>query len=237
MELRLEPKKVAQAFAAVVALLTLVNSVLLFFYFYLGDDELYGLIDYFDFDIEGNIPTLYSAVAVLCCSALLAVITRAKWHQPDGRRNYWLGLAVLFLFLALDEGTAIHENFSDLLEYHMVAEGPLFFLWVVPYGIAVILLAALYARFVWELPTETRRHLILAGVLFLTGALGIEMLGAREADLNGYETITYCALYTVEEVLEMTGIIIFIYGLLTYIGNEIGELTLRIGPAGSTRQP
>ncbi len=45
---------------------------MLFFNIYLGDDEPFGLIDLFDFDIEGNIPTLYSAVSVLFCSALHA---------------------------------------------------------------------------------------------------------------------------------------------------------------------
>ena len=80
------------------AVLTVINSVLLFFYFYLDDDELFGLIDFFDFDHEGNIPTLYSAVAVLFCAALLALITRANWHKLDGKRFYWLGLTLLFLF-------------------------------------------------------------------------------------------------------------------------------------------
>ena len=58
MEIKVDPKQVAIAYLWVAAVLTLINRVLLFFYFYLGDDELFGLIDFFDFDIEGNIPTL-----------------------------------------------------------------------------------------------------------------------------------------------------------------------------------
>ena len=91
MEIRVDPKKVAIAFLWMAATLAVINSILLFFYFYLDDDELYGLIDFFDFDIEGNIPTLYSAVSVLFCSALLALITHVNWHKPDGKRYYWLG--------------------------------------------------------------------------------------------------------------------------------------------------
>jgi len=51
-----------------------------------------------------------------------------------------------------------------------------------------------YLKFVWALPKRTRLHFIMAGVIFLTGALGVEMLGAREADLYGYDTVIYCFL-------------------------------------------
>ena len=186
MELRVDPKNVAIAFLSVAAVLTIINSVLLFLSFYLGDDELFGLLDFFDLDIEGNVPSLYSAVAVLFCSVLLALITHVNWHKSDGRRFYWLGLTILFVFLAVDEGTAIHEQIGTFLERYMDAEGALYFLWVVPYGVVTLVLGLAYSRFVWELPKDTRLRFVTAGVIFLVGALGIEMLGAREADLHGH---------------------------------------------------
>jgi hypothetical protein len=226
MEIKVEPKQVAIAFLWVAAVLTVINSVLLFFYFYLDDDELFGLIDLFDFAIEGNIPTLYAAVAILFCSALLALITHANWHRPDGRRFYWLGLTILFLFLAIDEGAAIHEAVGSYLERYLSAKGFLYYLWVVPYGIATVVLGLVFLKFVWELPKNTRVRFIVAGVIFLTGVLGIEMLGAREADLHGTETVAYCILYSLEEMLEMLGIILFIYALLSHLAQEMGRLTI-----------
>ena len=62
--------------------------------------------------------------------------------------------------------------------------------------------------------------------MFLIGALGVEMLGAREADLHGHSTITYCVLFTVEEMLEMLGIILFIYALLRHLAAETGRISL-----------
>jgi len=230
MEIRIDPKHVAVAFLSVAAVLAVINGVLLFFYFYLGDDELFGLIDFFDFDIEGNIPTLYSAVSVLFCSAILALITRVQWHKPDGKRFYWLGLAILFLLLGLDEGTAIHEEIGTFLERYMEAEGALYFLWVVPYGIGTVVIGLAYLKFVWELPKDTRLRFIMAGVIFLTGALGVEMLGAKEADLNGYTSVTYCLLYSLEEMLEMLGIILFIYALLSHLARETGRLSMVLEP-------
>ncbi|MDH3692687.1 MAG: peptidase M48 Ste24p, partial [Gammaproteobacteria bacterium] len=201
---------------------------LLFFYFYLGDGELFGLVDFFDFDHEGNVPTLYSAVSIVFCSTLLALITHANWRRLDGKRFYWLGLTILFLFLAIDEGTAIHEEVGTFLSRYMDGRGLLYFLWVVPYGIATVILGLAYLRFVWGLPRDTRTRFVMAGVIFVTGALGLDMLGAREADLNGYATVTYSLLYSLEEMLEMLGIVLFIYALLSHLAQEIGYLSVRL---------
>ena len=237
MEIKVDPKQVATAFLWVAAVLAIINSVLLFFNFYLGDDELFGLSDMFDFDHEGNVPTLYSAVAMLFCSALLALITHANWHRLDGKRMYWLGLTILFLFLAIDEGAAIHEKVGTFLERYMNATGALYFLWVVPYGVATLIFGLAFLKFVWELPKDTRARFVVAGVIFLTGALGIEMFGAREADLHGYYTVTYSVLYSLEEMLEMLGIILFIYALLSHLAKETGRLSvvLELAHGGPSR--
>ncbi len=226
MEITLQPKKVALAFFWVVMALTLIHSIVLFFYFYLKDEEVFGLVDIFDFDIEGNVPTLYSTVALLFCSALLAIIARSKWKEDAGWRMYWLGLAVLFLFLAIDEGVGLHEYLSEIFEKFMEAEGLLYFLWVVPYGIATVIVGLIYLRFVVNLPKPTRALFVVAGVIFLTGAVGIEMLSAREVDRHSIYTITYCLLYTFEELLEMLAIVLFIYALLSFIVEETGRLSI-----------
>ena len=238
MEITLQPKKVALAFFWVVMALTLIHSIVLFFYFYLKDEEVFGLVDIFDFDIEGNVPTLYSTVALLFCSALLAIIARSNWKKDAGWRMYWLGLAVLFLFLAIDEGVGLHEYLSEILEKFMEAEGLLYFLWVVPYGIATVIVGLIYLRFVLNLPKRTRALFVAAGVIFLTGALGIEMLSAREVDQHSIYTITYCLLYTFEELFEMLGIVLFIYALLSYIVQETGRLSIVVElPRSATSGP
>jgi hypothetical protein len=235
MEIRVDPKQIAIAFLWVVAVLTVINSVLLFFYYYLDDDDLFGLIDLFDFAIEGNIPTLYSAVAILFCSVLLALITYTNWHKPEGKRFYWLGLTMLFLFLAIDEGVAIHEAIGSYFERYLHAEGFIYFMWVVPYGIAVVVIGLIFLKFVRELPKTTRARFIAAGVIYLIGVLGIEMLGAREADLHSTYTVLYSMLYMLEELLEMLGIILFIYALLSHLTEETGPLSIVLQPADGNR--
>lgn len=234
-ELKIDPKQVAFVLLWIVMVLSLLNGFLLGLHFYLGNSPLDGLVDYFDLDVEGNVPTLYSAVITLACSALLALITRVNWNRPGGKRYHWLGLSVIFLFLGIDEGAAIHEELSDFLEQYMAAKGPLFFLWVIPYGIATAVLAFVYFKFVWGLSKMTRLRFIAAGLLFLGGALGVEMLSAIAADRYGYDSVSYTSLYSIEELLEMLGIVLFIYALLLHLAEETGGLVLRLSPREHNR--
>lgn len=227
-DIRIDPKRVARAFLWAVVFLSFMNASLLILNYYTVDSRFEGLLSFFDLDVEGNIPTLYSALAVLVCSGLLALITRIHWHRPDGKRWHWLGLTLLFFFLGLDEGTAIHEELGDFLEEYVAAEGALYFPWVIAYGIATAVIALLYLRFVLQLPRATRVRFIVAGLLFLGGALGFEMLSAIAADRSGYDSISYTVLYSIEEMLEMLGIVLFIYALLSYLAEEAGGLVLRL---------
>jgi len=115
MEIKVEPKKLATALLWIIALLTVIHSVVLFLYFY-RDDYVFGLVDLFDFDIEGNFPTFYSAVAMLLATGLLALITRANWNREGAYRFHWLALTGLMLFLAFDEATAIHETIGSFFD-------------------------------------------------------------------------------------------------------------------------
>ena len=100
----------------------------------------------------------------------------------------------------------------------MDSGGLLYFLWVIPYGIATFLLGLFYLRFLWRLPSATRRRFIVAGIIFLTGAIAFDMLGGLEAETYGFNNVIYCALYTIEEFLEMLGSILFLSALLRHLG-------------------
>jgi hypothetical protein len=69
---------------------------------------------------------------------------------------------------------------------------------------------------------------IIAAILFVSAAMGLDMLSGREADMYGTRTITYCILYTLEELLEMVAVIIFIHALLDYIEAEIGTIQIHV---------
>jgi len=230
MELTIEPKRLARFLLWIVAALTAINCFELYFYLFTDDQEVYGLVDLFDFAIEHNVPTFYSATAMLLAAGLLALITRANWRRAGGQRIYWLALTCMFVFLAVDEAVAIHEGIGDFFENYLQsrnyleAEGFLYFMWVLPYGIATLVLGIVFLRFVLGLPAPTRNRFIASGTLFLAGAVGLELFGAREADLHGMDTVVYSVLYTFEELFEMLGIVWFVYALASHLVTEFGQV-------------
>ena len=72
------------------------------------------------------------------------------------------------------------------------------------------------------------RLLILFGIVYLSGALGIEMVTGAQFVRNGYN-FSYSLLISIEESLEILGIIIFVYSLTSYIQDLFKTLTIEIG--------
>ena len=218
MNITITPGSVFRLFLLIIGVLTYLNALGLIFWF-LYDDPFPTFIKYFDVGEERNIPTLYSVIALTVAATLLATNARHSWEKCDGQYRYWAGLALIFLFLAFDEGTKIHEQLSGVMKRWVTPKGYLYWLWVIPYGSAVLILAAVYLRFMIRLSRTTRYYFILAALLFLGGAIGVEMLSAWEKDLNDY-TILFCVLYSLEEFLEMIGVAVFIYALLKNLADE-----------------
>ncbi len=217
MQIRIEPTELARVLLRIVATLVAINCLYMYVYFAFDGHSLFGVGDYFDLGIEHNIPTMYSALAILMASCQLALLARANRDKPDGKRGYWIALSAIFLFLALDEATAIHESIGGYFENFIEPTGYIYFMWVVPYGVAVVVTGLAFLKFVLSLPKLTRNRFIVAGTIFITGAVLIEMPGAAEAELNGTDTIKYCLLYTFEELFEMLGIVLFNYALLSHL--------------------
>jgi hypothetical protein len=67
----------------------------------------------FNVDKEGNIPALYSALAILSCAYLLWVIGRVEREAPGRFSRQWTLMSIIFLGLACDEFLAFHEGLND----------------------------------------------------------------------------------------------------------------------------
>jgi hypothetical protein len=232
-QLRIYPKKTALIFFTIVISLTVLHSIALTVLLSTENQDLMEITDYVDLDIEKNIPSFYSAFAIFLCSLLFFCISLLEKKQ--GRKHrYWLGLAGVFFFLSLDEAFVLHERLGNYTEEYIKStgilevSGLLYFPWIIPYGILMTILGLLYFRFIFRLPRKTTVLLILSAIIFLTGAAGFDMLGGREADLHGYYTVTYTVLYTIEEFLEMIGVVLLIYTLLDYIEKQFGHLLLSL---------
>lgn len=225
MKIEINPKKVLIGFLSIITFLLIANLIGVISKNHFNYD--YFLNPLFDFDTERNIPTLYSSVAIIICSILLSII--AIIHKRQNKSFIpWVGLSLIFLFLAIDETAQIHEKLSDPTRASLDTpeEGLLRFAWIIPYGIASLIFLITYLRFLIRLPKKTMKLFILSGGIFVLGAIGFEALGGLPI-LWSNRTI-YGLVLTCEELLEMVGIAFFIYTLISYITNQFGKIKISI---------
>lgn len=203
MQITLNADRIFRGLLLAIGVLASMHIAQLTAYFWVNDPDVFDYIKMLDFDIEANLPSMYSAIVILLCASVLAVI--GKSQRQFGNHRYWWGLALIFAFLGMDEATALHEEIGDAFENLELisAEGYLYFMWVVPYSVILVTITAVYLRFWWRLPSDTRWGFLLSASMFLLGAVVLETISAAEADANGTDTIYYSVLYTVEELLEM----------------------------------
>lgn len=198
----------------------------------------YRLVQLFYVDVERNIPTGFSTFLLLFAALLLSLITVLKRKQTRFPVSYWAILSLGFLFMAADEAWSFHERLTKPIRELLGDDnfGVFYYAWVIP-GIALVLVLALFfSRFLLHLPAETRPIFLLAATLYIGGAIGFELIGGCFAELHGARNLTYSMIVTVEESLEMAGVIVFIRALLAYIADNYKEVQFRFeGARGKSR--
>jgi hypothetical protein len=226
--LRLDAKRITSFFAVVVSLFLALHAVINGLRFALGNEKLYGLVYMFSVGADGNFPTYYSSFALLFAGLLLALISYMVSKMGRVHAGYWLGLGGVFCFLALDEMLELHERLIEPVRNLTHASGLLYYAWVIPYAVALLVLGLVYLRFMFNLPRRTAVWFILSGAVYVGGAVGFEMLGGLFFESYGSNTPGYVVLQTIEEAMEMIGIVMFIYALTDYICRELGGVEIRI---------
>lgn len=231
MRFEILPKKLFKLTCYTILALLIINLITNVFkhYFYIGNynDLTFNLLQMFNFDTERNIPTLFSVFLLAFASILLGFIGYV-YRQLKQSFMPWTLLSLIFLFLALDETSSFHESLTPFLNGHFEANGLLYFSWVVPYGVITLLIGLSFIKFLASLPTHTNKLFIYSGLIYVSGAIGIEMLSGLYAQQNGDFNMVYTCLYSIEETLEMFGIALFIYALLNYIAKEFEPPTFSI---------
>lgn len=240
MTLHLPVRAPGAVLAVTTVLLTLVALVLHVLYFGFGRDHVLGLARFFDLAHDDTIPTWYASATL----ALSALLLGAHWLQsrrtadPDAR--YWVVLALLFLLFSIDEVARIHERAGGDLARVLIGEsgGVLSYRyrWVGAGVLFAAVVAVSYLRFLARLPARVCWGMVAAGAIFLSGALGMEMLNSYSAWRHAEHAL---ALGTIaEEFLEMAGIALFVHVLSRYLAERAGSVTVHlIAPATRTATP
>lgn len=226
--LRFSKRRVMLVLALCVVVLHLLNvpAVLFRHVSSLPGTDYY--VTLFSVSSEGKIPTFYSGLTLLFAAGLFGVQWTHERHQHSRLRWYWAALAVIFVLLAMDELLSVHEMATNVLRSRLgIEEGWLYHAWVIPAGVVLVVVAVVFVPFLRHLPARTRGLLLVAGAIYLSGAVVLEMAGGAHASANGYD-LAYGALATIEEVLEMTGILVLLYVLLDHVERYAARTLLHV---------
>jgi hypothetical protein len=141
-------------------------------------------------------------------------------------------LAVIFLGLSADEVAVIHEITIAPLRTALGLGGLLWHAWVVLGAALVVLVGLIYLPFLARLPRATAVRIVMAGLVFVSGGIGLEMIGGAMIEAHGRTNLPYVLVMTCEEAAEMAGLILFIRALLLYVRDHVGTITLRLHMSG-----
>jgi asparagine N-glycosylation enzyme membrane subunit Stt3 len=221
-------RQVIRALLACMSLLILAGLAAQVSTWFWGHDYLFGLVPKFNLDAENNLPTWFSTICLFLCALALAVIGLAEWRRQGPLFAYWFGLAGTFVLLSVDEAASFHEMLARPLESAWHTGGFFRFAWVIPGGLFVIVFVLVFSSFLRRIPAETRRHFVVAGLVYCSGCLGMEMIAGKYLSISGPPDFNYSLMAILEESLEMIGEILFLRALLAYLANHVGSLTVRL---------
>ncbi len=171
------------------------------------------LLGLFSLSFEANVPTWYASILLFSCGLVLAAIgieCTNRW------RRWWLGLAAGFFAMSIDEAVELHEQLGG----HFGGGGILFFDWVIPAGIVVAAIGAIYVPFLRALPPRRRNWFLVAGAIYVGGAVVAELPLGWWTERAGSDNLTYALIDWVEESMELVGASLFLLALAARWGER-----------------
>jgi hypothetical protein len=242
------PRAVGAVLAMAIAVLLLLHAVSQVARFAFGRGTLWGFSSRVYFGAEASIPAWFSSSLLLLCGLMLLWIAAEHRRRTRGGAFWWAALGLIFLVLSVDEAAALHEMaspaFLGLVEQLAATfGGPFVYLarkpgyaWAFPALLLTVALGIGCLSFLRTLPSRTRRSFILAGGLFVGGAIGVELIGGRYSGEFGPDNVAFVLVLTLEETLEMVGLAVFAYALLAYVQGEFGAMEVAFGGRSDARQ-
>lgn len=183
----------------------------------------------FDLDEEESFGTWFSAGILGFASLLLFLQAHARRGAGDPAFRSWWVLGLGFAGLSMDEVAGVHEYLNTLLE-----DTP----WTLIGAIVAGIVGLAFLPFLWKLPPHTRILFLIAGAIYLGGALGVERFTDTFDTTHARNTLAYNLWNTLEEGMEMSGVILFLYALISHMaGGAQATLTVSTAFSGEAIAP
>jgi hypothetical protein len=177
----------------------------------------------FYLDAEQNVPSFFSSCLLLLAALLLSAITLIEKDKVSSYlASRWKILSCGFFLMAMDEIVCFHEKLVGLrrILFNLLGNDSFKILsvtWVITAIPILVCLIIFFWKFLLHLPPITRSTFVLSAIIYLGGCIGVELVGLYYSDGYKIQDSNYYMLVTVEESLEMLGVIVFIQSLLQYI--------------------
>jgi hypothetical protein len=188
------------------------------------------IAEWLDVNREGSIPTWYATVTLMACAVMLGIIALEAFRRRRPYPFHWAALAVAFALLSLEEILGIHSEATRVLRSIVsITEGPGYALAlgaVLIVGLAIVVVV--FGRFYLHLPARWRWWFTIATVIYLTGVFASDAVGDYLISASGEASLAYIIVLTVEEALEMIGVLIFIVMLLEYVRTFVGGVSFEV---------
>lgn len=224
MKVNIQLKKFIINLAIIVIVLNSISFIGRLVEYQLNIKETTEFVRLFHVAEEGNITAWYSSLSLLFCAILLGFIALSKRAETNSLVKHWKILSIIFICLSLDEAASIHEIFILPLRNYFNFSGIFHYSWVIIAIPLLLIFAIYYINFLKTMPIKTRYYLMFSGIIFVSGALGMEMLGGYFLTSEIERSSIYNSIsITIEEFLENIGIVVFIYALLEYIKTHLKE--------------
>ena len=183
-------------------------------------------LTFFSLSWERNLPTWVSALILFACAVLLLLNALRSRALGEPWTAHWCSLGAIFAYISLDEFTTIHERANSWFDLG----GVFYFGWVIPAFFIVGTIGLSYLGFLRALPVGSRVRFVIAGALYVGGALFVELGLGYWTDLEGSNNVGYALIDLLEESMEMSGASLFLVALLRHLAG--GSQTLRITAPG-----
>ena len=168
---------------------------------------------FFNLNGEQNLGAWYSATMLAVCAFVLLTAGRRARAEMRPWGWFWFVLSLTFAAMSIDEASSIHEMFMNVIKEHWHTAGPFTYAWVIPALVMVPAFGLCSVPFLLSLPRRTAVWFVVSGAIYVSGALGCEMIEGM-LDPNG---APFVLTYLIEESLEIIGFSSFFFAIIDHL--------------------
>lgn len=183
----------------------------------------------FDLIAESSAGTWVSAVLFFVSGALVLLAGALERGKQSGQRRRWAWIlvSVLLFGISFDEVASVHETTSFFIREGLGLDGILYYAWIVPAFVLVVVAALLLVPWLRSLPRWLGTCVVVAAGLFSIGTFGFELIEGYLESRGLSQSSDFILAASAEESLELVAVGVLFSGLLVHVARAQTDLNLR----------